>query len=288
MRRIDAPSRIKSGKTDRAMIFDDMSELATRFQAGCEASSWGGSWVGYLERETAPKLLREGEESRVAASDAFLNKLEGKFDYASHRFKSENAVAGGVAVVPAYLAGTPLAMRRRRRVEDDLAPIVIIADTTSSEMVNAAHLEKRGAALLALVRLLAGKRPVTLYAGVAMGNFRQKEDGVNAIITRIETAPLDLARAAFLLGNPGCARAIGYGIAVHEWNGTLGHIPWPYNDIDAWRSKAVSHFWQDVFPGSEILYLPPVFGKELEITAPEKWLADMVAKYGGLPNGEED
>jgi hypothetical protein len=284
MRRIDIPSTAKRGYTDRAVIFDTMSELAARIDAGAISSrSWGDSWLGGLTKADAAHFSREGEMARVSASDAFLAKLEDKFEFTSHRFQTVDAIAGGVPNVAAYLANAPLAMRRRHRVADDLAPLTIVVDTTSSGGVGADKLEKRGAAILALVRLLSARRPVTLYAGNAMGNSRADKDGFNAVLTRIETAPLDLARAAFLLGHPGAARGIGYGVVVNEFGGSDGHIPWPYDNHELAR-KSAPEFYGRVFPNSEILCLPPVFVKDPAIDTPEIWLADMLAKFGGLPN----
>lgn len=284
MRRIDIPSTAKRGYTDRAVVFDTMSELAARIDAGGVSNrDWGSGWLGGLTKSDAARFSREGEIARVAASDQFMAKLEDRVEFASHRFRTVDAISGGCPNVAAYLAGAPLAMRRRQRVADDLAPLTIVVDTTSSGGVDAVKLEKRGAAILALVRLLSGRRPVTLYAGNAVGNSRAEKDGFNAVLTRIETAPLDLARAAFLLGNPGAARGIGYGVVVNEFNGSDGSIPWPYDNHELAR-KSAPDFYGRIFPNSEILCAPPVFVKDPAIDTPEIWLTDMLAKYGGMGN----
>lgn len=283
MRRVDMKSSLIASRTDRAIIYDTMSELAARVATSISARPWGNSWMDGLTRDDAARFARDGDESRVAASDAFMAKLEDKFEFHTGRFRTIDAIAGGCPNVAAFIAGAPLAMRRRQRVADDMAPLTIVVDTTSSGGIGANDLERRGAAILALVRLLATRRPVTLYAGAAMGNSVAKADGINAVMTRIETAPLDLARAAFLLAHPGAARGVGYGVVVDEFKGADGHIPWPYNSADKARTYAPD-FWARVFPGTEILCVPAVFSRDASIATPDVWLADKLAKYGGMEN----
>ena len=176
-------------------------------------------------------------------------------------------------------------MRRRQRITDDMAPLTIVADTASSGDISASDLEKRGAAILALVRLLAAVRPVTLYAGVTVGNANaeRNKDGMNGIFTRIETAPLDLARAAFLLAHPGSSRAIGYGITSQEFNGDAEYIPWSFGDANKLRAYAPEAFAR-VFPGTEILYLPSVHSRDNSVKNPDVWLEEHVNKFGGMQN----
>lgn len=285
MRRFDNPCTLKGhmSKTDRILICDTMTELADRTKAGNDCNQWGGSWIGGVSKDSAARLLQEGELSRVATSDKFLAKLEDKFQFETGRFRTIDAISGGLPNVAAFLAGSPLNMRRRQRVADDVGPLTIVADTASSGNIGAADLEKRGAAILALVRILSGLRPVTLYAGVCHGNSKQAADGLNAVFTRVETAPLDLARAAFILANPGAARGVGYGIACNEFGGEYGYIPWAFGDADLTRKYGPECFGR-VFPGSEILYLPSVFATDKSIKEPEKWLMEQVAKYGGMDN----
>lgn len=276
---IETPSTLRTGKADVAILCETMTELAEHMKARGVSIS-GGSWIGGLTAAMADRCLREGEASRVAASEDYLAKFEGKFAFHTARFKTIDAVAGGAPNVAAYIAGTPLAMRRRQRTADDLAPLTIVVDTTSSGGINAAKLERRGAALLALVRLLAARRPVTLWAGAALGPRGDNRVQMCSVMTRIETAPLDLARAAFLLGHPGASRGIGYSVIGEQCR---GFGAWPYNDIDKTRTYGPEYFGR-LFPGTEILYMPPVFGGELESTAPDKWLTEKLAKYGGLEN----
>lgn len=272
-------------RKDRFLICDTMTELAERSEAGNVSPNFGDAWAGGLSKDMAGRFLREGEMARVASSDKYLSKLEDKFQFHAGRSKIADAVAGGAVNVPALLAGTPMAMRRRQRISDELAPLTIVADTASSANISAYDLEKRGAAILALVRILSALRPVTLYAGTIVGSAHAgtNKDGLLGTFTRIETSPLDLARAAFLLAHPGAARAIGYGVSMHEFKGDGSYIPWSFGDANAARKYGPEALAR-VFPGTELLYLPSVFAKDASIKEPEKWLLENVNKFGGLEN----
>jgi hypothetical protein len=186
-------------------LFDTMSEFAAAMDPSkshdwLEASSFRGGITG----PQAVEFAKSGNEALAAESDAYLSKLESLTAFESSVFRNLPAVAGGVANVPAYLAGQPMAMRQRRRVIEETAPIDILVNAGASWVVEPDHLVRRGSALLALVRLMSIVRPVRLF--VFAGH---SERGVNTMtVVRIETAPLDLARAAFALTSPAMLRRL--------------------------------------------------------------------------------
>lgn len=171
-----------------AGLLEGPLEKATRYN---HRDDWaGGSWQEAIDR------ARAGEQSRVALSDAFLEKVESMTRMETSQFQNVAAVAGGAVNVPAMLSGTPVTMRQRRRVMAQVHPVVVLADCFASAGVSVDAISRRGAAILALVRALSAIRPVTLVAQCALG-------GPNTLHSfRIETAPLDLARAAWALGSP--------------------------------------------------------------------------------------
>lgn len=68
-----------------------------------------------------------------------------------------------------------------------------------------------GAAALALVRLLAATRPVTLWAVSGQNISRYSDHATDAAFgVQIETAPLDVARAAWLLASPDAFRRAAF------------------------------------------------------------------------------
>jgi hypothetical protein len=280
----DFPDLKGSGKLDRITIFDSLSDFADSAQALSQNGHYddAGHWFGGVPLNTTAKYCRTGDLARVEPSDKLLSAFENKFHFQSSAFQTVDAVAGGVPNVPAFLAGQPLAMRRRQRVTNEQAPLNILIDLTSSGGITSAQLEKRGAALLALVRILSAQRPVNLYAA-SSGLPRSAGERFmsSAVLFRLDTAPLDLARAAHVLCATGVARQLGYSTLTEQVGSKGGDIAWPYNSDEYTRRNGVA-YWQRAIGTDELLYLAPAFAYDENLTNPEKWLTDMLAKYGPL------
>jgi hypothetical protein len=284
MTHVDFPSLKGAGK-DRVEIFDDVASFVARFdavpalRAAKESGESGNDWNGGESLARVLTKCQTGDLSRVPASDKLMSALEDKFAFRSTAFRNIDAMTGGVPNVGAFLAGSPINMRQRRRVEVQETPLVIVADITSSGGVESRDLEKRGAALLALVRLLTARRPVTVYFACA-GKPYASGFSSSAVAVRMDTAPLDLARAAHLLGQTGVARMACYDFICAQVGGARGNISWAYDSVDFYRANGVA-YWQRALGADELLFLPPVFVEDEAIQKPEKWLADMLKKYGG-------
>jgi hypothetical protein len=203
--------------------FSDPADFAAYLRGPCAVSPYltgkakGGAWYGATPAETLARA-DAGNAKLTAPCDRLLSRME-SVDFATSRFATVSAVAGGAPCVPAYLAGSPMAMRRRVRVADDLAPLAVVVDIGVSASVSHPTIQRRGAAALALVRLLAATRPVSLW--VVCGQITDL-DGTRrdaALAVRVDTAPLDVARAAWLLAAPEAFRracfAATHAIAGH-------------------------------------------------------------------------
>lgn len=236
-------------------------------------------WCGGMGFEAARSAIAAGDIAGVAASDALLSRFEEE-----HRptlgWRVIPAVAGGAPNVGAHLAGSPVAMRQRRRVAQQGNPLTVFVDTVSSGGIDAADLKKRGAAALALVRVLSTSRPVTLYA-VAGGQHHGTTGGQFCMV-RLDQ-PLDLARAAFALAHPAFARALAYEVlprlAGKQGNGSLH---WAWGDVKVYRAKARDLYASAVGADpADCLYVPPPFYTDKAITDGAGWLRDMIGQYGG-------
>jgi hypothetical protein len=182
-----------------------------------------GAWGGNMTIGEAVERATFGDMSRVSASETLLSKME-KYAFESNKRTWRNDIAGGCPDVPAYIAGQPLSMRRRTIVESDSAPLAIIVDLVSSEGIPAETMERRGAAILALVRVLSARRPVELWAGSFLQGGPSGMDAC-AFMARLDTAPLDLARAAHVLSSQSMPRQIGFALG-YALGGFQGR--WPY------------------------------------------------------------
>jgi len=275
-------------KLDRFVICDSVEDLAAHADALPEASRGypKNEWTGGQSYDESLTYCRKGDLSRVAPSDKYMRQFEDLIGFETRTFRTIADVAGGVPNVPAYLTGQPLAMRRRARVQSEQAPLAIVVDLASSGGIEAKHLERRGAAVLAIVRLLSAIRPISLHAVVAalpMGTgYRQiHEYGASCVAVRIETAPLDLARAAHILGAVSTARQICYSIVTHSVGTTARtcSLAWAYDSVDKYRARG-AELWKQALQLDDILFIAPAFLNDAAIDNPERFVRDMLAKYG--------
>ena len=236
-------------------------------------SARGGGWYG----DTSEGLMRKaelGDNTLVAESEKFLASIEDQIPL-SRGWRNVDDVVGAIPNVPAFLAGHPQHMRRRERTARDNAPLMIYMDLTSSAMIDAKDVQKRGIVLLALVRMLVEHRPVELWVGTSKGESRRYGGGVSGTVAwRIDTAPMDLARAAYHIGSSAMSRGFGYGLddSLHQTGGG-----WPFGDYMSHR-----HFekrLRDVVDFGELLYIPPIYGNDELVDKPVQWLKRVMATY---------
>jgi hypothetical protein len=271
---VNAVRKQQPTATNTYAICDSIGDYATLTNGHCRQRS-GDSWLGGMGGEQSTKCLREGDMAGAALADDYLTKVESLVAFETHTWRVIHDVTGGVPNVPAYLAGHPLNMRRRQRQVNEQGPLAVVVDLTSSAGVNASDVRKRGCAILALVRALTGLRPVELWAVVGLG----EHGSACEILTRIDTTPLDLARAAHMLTHPSVSRGLGYGYLHHVHASGGG---WNFGDIDLQRQTARESLMRVMHPSADVLYIAPIFVKDRAISDPVAWLKDMLAKHGGV------
>jgi len=230
-------------------------------------------WAG-ASYDSFKQRIETGDNSLVEESDKFLALIEDQVPM-SRGWRNIDDVVGALPNVPAFLAGHPQCMRRRVRTMKDSAPLAIYMDLTSSAGISAYDVQKRGIVLLALVRLLVEHRPVELWVGAGLGNYGGKTAGT--VAWRVDTAPLDLARAAFHISATVMSRGFGYGLA-RAVLGTDGC--WPFHNYDL-HCKTAAQRLQAVFPGQELLYVLPIHLRDEMTTDPVGWLKRTMARYTG-------
>lgn len=286
---------IKEPKAKDHFVIMDQSDLASYLTETVTANNHQRkqcttreNWTGNLAYADSMDRLENGHEPTAQKSDEYMAALEDR-SFNAKRFQNRAAVSGGVPCVPAMLAGHPLAMRRREKMIDDQAPLSIIVDIASSAGLDTIALEKRGAAITALVRLLSAVRPVTLMIGCSVTPERggQNETGYSAwhVFTRVDTTPLDLGRTAHMLAHPSVARGMFYGAIVAE-RGAAGSdnisLRWPYsNGPKAIREHAHEIFSRILPNATESLYIGAAHIHDENITDPAAWLDTMLTQHGG-------
>ena len=266
-------------------MFDSMSEAADAYAAlkATKGRQWqegtGGSFVGDKSSEQTMRLLRDGDTSAVSESDKLLSRFEQFLSVKGSKFQIVDDVAGAVPNVPAYLAGHPLTMRRRQRMASELAPLTLVVDTCVSAGFSEAHIRQRGVAILALVRALALVRPVQLYAGWNFGTHKSSKLALG-VFARIDTSPMDLARAAYPLCHPSFLRRFGfeYGGNSHDQFNARS-IPWGFGDADLVR-RALSEMMQQIL-GGEVFAVPGMYAGDNLLNKPVAWIFKYLKEYGG-------
>ena len=188
-------------------LFESLNALADYAGAsrGYRNSEEDLKWSDGTLRDNV-RRLRDGDLRYVAQSDELLRKFE-SLTFATPRREWRAAEAGHVPAVPAFIAGHPQSMRRRRRVESEVAPVTIVVDVFASCAFSHADILARGAAVLALTRVLAAVRPVELYVGCGTTAYSGKSGFFAA---KVPTTPLDLAHASFTLCGVGFLRQVAF------------------------------------------------------------------------------
>jgi hypothetical protein len=279
MRRIT--NQTQWGKDDYLLL--EAGELPAMVQKheGRMAEHVGGSWTGGGGYHSFKQKVTTGDNSLVAESDRHLAMIEDQVPM-SRGWRNVDDVVGAVPNVPAFLAGHPQCMRRRQRAARDNAPLAIFMDLTSSAGISAKDIQQRGVVLLALARLLVEHRAVELWVGTGLGagkSYTNHRDAVSATVCwRIDTAPLDLARAAYHISATAMSRGFGYEMTHAELN--MQHGAWPFGDYDL-HCRTAEQRLRPVFEGQELLYIPPIYLNDAMTKDPVAWVKRVLAKYVG-------
>lgn len=177
------------------------------------------AWYGGESLQDSLRMAETGDTSLVAKAEALLSQLDTAIE--TPRKVWERSTIGAYYSVPDVIAGLPTCARRQFDTQDDRTPITILVVTTSSAGMSAEVLAKRGTTILALVMALSRLRPVSLQQICAVDGI---EGGETIITSEINTAPLDLATACYVLTSAGFARRLTYDLAA-ALNGFNGGWP---------------------------------------------------------------
>lgn len=264
-----------SGKTTGAHMLAEALGLKWHFNG---AISFPHEMLGFIDG--AGKYHRTPfRENLVQSSEEYLRSIEDQVPM-SRGWRNVDDVVGALPNVPAYLAGHPQSMRRRVRTMRDTAPLSVFVDLTSSGGIDSAKVTRRGVVLLALVRLLVEHRAVELWVGSALGPRSTYSRASWTTAWRVDTAPLDLARAAYHVGATAMSRGFGYGVCKGRGSGGR----WPFNHYGLHTQTAEQRL-KDVFPGQEVMYVPPIYLNDPMTANPVGWLRRVMEKY--VTGGEE-
>lgn len=261
-------------------VFDSPEELA-EYHSGID-KAWDASydkhWGGGVSADCA-KVLVNGDTSNLAKAQEILDKLEVSDLLTNNITVLENAVAGFVPNVAAYIAGQPETMFDLQQQEQPNvnAPIRVFIETTVSSGISHQQLLARGIATLAFVMAMNTIRPVELYTiSAVMDNNRSATYGY---AVKLASHPLDLARAVWMLTSPGFARAIMFSTCSHMSKTMCTFGPWPFNS-DPTKDEYVDMMRRTFDMQPEDIYIKGgyLFDHDM-LNDPIKWVNDMVKQH---------
>lgn len=229
-----------------------------------------GGWQGSSDIK---RLLQSGDDDCAAASDKVMRLIEDQIDFGATRRRNIRAVTGGVPNVAATLAGHPKTMRRRVKAVDSVAPLHVFVCVGAASSASVKSIQMRGAATLALVRLLSAARPTRLTLLIAY-----RDAGGGMVTVDVDTAPLDLARAAWALTQPEFLRRAMFHAYTHM-KGRPG-MDWGFGPLGDWNGRP--DLAAQALGVSEYIASPRLTGSEPEWQSEEAAAAWVMEKLGEM------
>lgn len=266
---------------DRVKFFSSPEEhLAWCKSLPAWASRFSGdrvSWAGCTGDE-AMQRLEFGSKQYLAQAEALIEKMqqEGIFSHGQKIY--ETSVVGSFPCVPNALMGLPDTMYQLSETDmiSTTTPVRIYVHIVVSAGINTTQIVNRGVAMLGLTMALKNIRPVELYA-LAIGDPRGR-GRAHGIVTRIETNPIDLDRATFMLCDPGYMRQVSYGnMCWLDCEKHSGYISWPWGVHGIGEADAMSALLdlQD-----DDIYIPGAhLTNDLYYKDPVSWINNYLKKY---------
>lgn len=258
--------------------FDSIAAIVRDYQTfSANATAMGlgtdTSWFNGETREQSIALALSGDTRLVPEAEKLLDQLDTGIE--TPRKIWEPNVAGAFASVPDFLSGRPTSMRRQVQVHDEHQPITILVDLGSSTATKIETMRKRGISALALTLALARIRPVSLWV-VDCGNG--KHEGETIVAAPINTTPLDLATACYVLTSAGFARRICYGLEQAR-NQFSGGWPKGYN-----ASNPQHYYHRRVLPSlgfdpKYTLIIPAAHINSPLVTKPMEFIQDQIKHF---------
>lgn len=252
----------------------ELSSVLKQHESQMKVSAWTQKWAGETVAVMRQRIVT-GHDALVEQSDRFYDQIADQVPM-SRGWSNVDDVVGAVPNVPAFLAGQPQCMRRRQRTAKENAPLTIYMDLTSSSTVSQRDVLRRGLVLLALTRMLVQHRSVELWVGAACS---VDQYAASTIAWRIDTAPLDTARAAYHISSPAMSRLFAYGVmrrvlGAREVEQTLY---FPFRNYQQHVQTAEQRM--RVMINGDMLFIPPLHGHDPMLTDPVGWLRRTMSRY---------
>jgi hypothetical protein len=257
--------------------YGSIAALAADYRSKGKSTGYSGnanSWYGGESLEDTLRFAASGDTRLVPKAEAVLSSLDTVIE--TPRRAWHRSPSGAFCIVPDVLAGLPTPMRRQIHVPDERAPITILITTTSSAGISAAILASRGTTILALVMALTRVRPVSLRIMSLLDGHRDGT-GETVVTAEINTTPLDLASACYVLTSAGFDRHVLHGLSkkLNDFGGG-----WPRG----FKYDAPEKYLADIgprmgFDPSHTLVIAPAQLNDVLLIDPVAWVNAQVARF---------
>ena len=269
-----------AGMKLRVVEYDNLYEVEKtrreqKYYAGKHAkdTKWAGGTVPEFYKgclsgdlwyaEQAEKFVNEFSNIAIKDYEATLewNDQTGELDY-------EAATAGEEQ----YMYGPTIE-------QTDTAPVSIYVDAWTSAMIPTSDMRRRGIAVLALVQALSVYRPVNAYVVAGCRHMPTKSDVLQ--VCRVPTNPMDLPRAAFMLGSPMFFRQ-GLLPLVYEHAMTRAQCGVPLLQNGKWQGAEMGEWLAEKEGVHEALLLPYMMGREHQWGSDDavlEWVKQQMKRY---------
>jgi hypothetical protein len=235
----------------------------------------GNHWDGGISSAKALELAENGSLDMVSSADMFLHQLETNIENAPI-VSYVPSVYGSRVSVPAYLSGVPNCMRRRVIKEGSARQVSIYVSLTSSGGISAGTLLKRGMTILALLRSLQACRvSVDLFLMTELDGNRDKT-GETILIIPIESKPLDLSVASFVIAHPAFDRNLTHPVCSYL-NGYDGG--WSIHNSN---NGGAERFRKYLKLESKDVLIPSAHLYDSIITRPDEWLRERISQITNM------
>jgi hypothetical protein len=252
------------------LTFDSIPEFIGKVKSENVKSRDGKTeWTGYVSWDEAIDKALHGDSSYVQDANKLIDKLSVEMP-TTRAFKTITSPYGGRCHFADWQVGSPTPMRRRIRSNTDYGPLKIVVSTTSSAGISAETMQKRGAAILALLLRLQEIRPIELYL---LAELHGAKHGWHYQFIKMETKPLDVSVAAFCLCNVGFARHLTYRLAGHIDNFS-GAWPNGYGNATYAQQRKDRLGLTD-----EDIMIKEVHATDKLVLQPIEWLKEQLGKY---------
>lgn len=272
--------------TDKVVWFESIEAYADWLDKSPCKNNWE---VGYGNIKLLINNLRTGTLDYISQAEKIIDKMNDQQLFSVGQVMLLPSVVGFMPNVPAAICGHPESMFARQRTNLDglNTPISIYIEPGISGGLTDTQVINRGIAVLAFVLAMNILRPIEVYMtetnGATVGGSGLYGFNCVGAAVKIDTKPLDLARACWCFTNQAYVAPLGFIASTtiyKEWKGdTVNHSAWSWcgRPQQAEYQQGLRDLYnmqsQDVFiPGGHL-------SDTLMLNNPVLWVQQMIEKH---------